>query len=375
MRVHNSLMISALALVLTLACGLPLLAQQQVPADSTTRQKLLRKSSFIPVPILYYTPETRWAGGLAALYAFRTRGQSDAARPSQLQLGLAYTQERQVLIYLPFQLFSKDESQQAYGELGYYRYVYQFFGIGNDTRLADEESYSVSFPRLRLNALRLVAPHHYLGLRYWWDNYRITDTQEGGLLAQDDISGSQGGQVSGGGLVWNYDSRDQIFYPTKGFWTEAEVWTSAQVLGSDFNFSRLALDAVGYFSKNEKHVLAVNAWLVYTQGEVPFQQLSFLGGPKKLRGHFEGRFRDNNLWVLQAEYRALIRGRFGATLFGGMGAVSPQLKGLFGQAVHLGFGLGLRFMLSKKDHINLRLDVASNEYGQLFPYLTVREAF
>ncbi|MBI1228085.1 MAG: BamA/TamA family outer membrane protein [Bacteroidetes bacterium] len=364
--------------IVLIACILlPLAAlHAQTPqTDSAHHEKLLRKSSFIPIPIVYYTPETRWAGGIAALYAFRTRGQAEEARPSQITLGFAYTQEQQLLLYLPFQLFSKDETWQANGELGYYRYVYQFFGNGNETRKESEESYDVNYPRLRLNLLRLVAPHHYLGLRYWWDDYRITGIEQGGILDLGGITGSKGGVVSGTGLVWNFDSRDQIFYPTKGYWAEAEAFINGKALGSDFNFARLSLDAVGYFSNNKKHVVAVNAWLVFTQGEVPFQQLAFIGGPKKMRGYFEGRHRDKNLWTLQAEYRAVLKGRFGAVVFGGAGAVSPDAERLFRQKTHFTYGAGLRFMLSKKDHINLRLDVAANEDGEVLPYLTVREAF
>ncbi len=352
----------------------PLLGQA-AEGDSLRQQKLFRKSSLIPIPIIYYTPETRLAGGLATLYAFRMRGQTDEERPSQVQLGLAYTQEKQVLIYLPFQIFFNKETWQANGELGYYRYVYQFFGVGNETEKSDEETYSVNFPRVRLNVLRLVAPHHYLGLRYWWDDYNITKLADDGQLIQNGITGSRGGVVSGAGLLWNFDSRDQIFYPTKGFWTEAEIFANAKAIGSDFNFTRFSLDAVGYFSKTTKNVLALNAWLVFTQGDVPFQQLAFIGGPKKMRGYFEGRLRDKNLWMLQAEYRRELFGRFGAVAFGGMGAVSPGAGDLFRQKAHFTYGAGIRFMLSKNDHINLRLDVAGNEKGEFFPYLTVREAF
>lgn len=338
-------------------------------------KKLIRKSSLIPLPIIYYTPETRLAAGLATLFAFRTRSQPETERPSQVQLGFAYTQEKQVLIYLPFQMFFKEEKWQTNGELGYYRYVYQFFGIGNTTREQDRESYSVHFPRIKLNVLRLVAPHHYLGLRYWLDDYQITERADGGALILNKITGSAGGVMSGAGLVWNFDSRDQLFYPTSGYFTEMEIFTNRRELGSDFDFNRISLDAAGYFSRNKKDVLAFNAWLVFTLGQPPFQQLAFIGGPKKMRGFFEGRFRDKHLWMFQAEYRRLLTGRLGAVVFGGTGAVSPSPEEIFQQKLHATYGAGLRFMLSKKDHINLRLDIAGNEGGEFFPYLTVREAF
>lgn len=343
--------------------------------DTTRQARLIRKSSLIPIPVVYYTPETRFAGGLAALFTFRFRGQADTERPSQLTLGFAYTQENQLLLYLPFQIFSKNQTWQFNGELGYYKYVYHFYGIGNDTRQEDKETYDVDFPRVRLNALRIVAPRHYLGLRYWWDDYRITRIEEGKALDGNDIVGKHGGVISGAGLVWNYDSRDHLFFPTRGQWVEVEAFFNTKLLGSDFDFSRYSVDAVAYFSKNERHVWALNGWLVHLRGEVPFQQLAFIGGPKKMRGYFEGRFRDKNLWMLQAEYRTWLKGPLGAAFFGGMGGVAPNPSDIFHRKIHLTAGLGLRLRLSKRDLINLRLDVASNESGQVFPYLTVKEAF
>ena len=352
------------------------LPAQHLAQDSIPTQNGFRKSSLIPIPLVYYTPETGWAGGAAVLYAFRWRGQADRLRPSQLQLGFAYTQRKQLLLYLPFQFFFDQERYQAFGELGYYRYVYQFFGIGNNTLQQNEESYAVDFPRVRLNLMRLVAPHHYLGIRYWWDDYQIKKTAANGILATEYISGNRGSVISGVGALWNVDSRDDIFYPKKGYLIETELFANAKIIGSNFRFSRLSVDANGYFAgRRKKNVLALNAWLVFMQGNPPFQQLAFIGGPKKMRGYFEGRLRDKNLWVLQAEYRLPIYRRLGAAVFSGVGAVAPDVAGLFQQNVHFTYGAGLRFRLSKKDHINLRLDVAANDLGEIAPYLTVKEAF
>ncbi len=343
-------------------------------ADSLSG-KFIRKSSLIPIPIVYYTPETRWAGGVAALYTFRFRRQTDDERPSQITLGLAYTQEKQVLIYLPFQFFFKEETWQAYGELGYYKYVYQYFGTGNDTRKADKESYDVVYPRIRLNLLKALAPNHYFGLRYWWDNYNITRRKTGGLLDQPTVQGNTGGTISGAGLVYNFDNRNHLFSPSAGFWAEAEMFFNRRELGSDFDFTRFSLDATGYFPFGKSGVLALNAWVVSMGGKVPFQQLAFIGGPRKMRGYFEGRFRDKNLWTIQLEYRMKLYKRLGGVVFGAAGAVGPELHTLPGQRPHATFGTGLRFMLSTRDKINLRLDVAANDSGGFFPYLTVKEAF
>lgn len=358
-----------------LLLGPSLLVAQSADTLATSPDKRLRKSSLIPIPLVFYTPETQWGGGAAVLYAFRLRGQPDSQRPSQVQLGLAYTQRKQVLAYLPFQFFSKNEKRNIFGELGYYRYVYKLFGIGNETPADSEETYQANYPRLRVNALQLVRPHWYLGLRYWFDDYRIVKPDPAGLLVQGVVTGSRGGIISGGGPLLNFDSRDNIFFPTTGTYVEAELFFNRQAFGSDFDFFRFSVDASKYFSGEKKRVLALNAWFVSSTGEVPFQQLALLGGPRKMRGYFEGRYREKNLWMLQAEYRVPLFWRLGGVVFGGIGSVGPDLGGLFGQQVHATCGAGLRVLLADDDHINLRIDVGANEHGEIFPYLTVREAF
>ncbi|HLP93031.1 MAG TPA: BamA/TamA family outer membrane protein [Saprospiraceae bacterium] len=346
-------------------------------ADSLPQQSMgFRKTSLFPLPIVYYTPETGWAGGLALFAAFRMPGQGNDERPSQMQPGFAYTQRRQILFYLPFQFFWNKERNQIAGELGFYRYAYLFYGIGNSNPKTNEEIYQVDFPRLRLNVLRLVAPKHYVGLRYWWDDYQIRSAPAGGQLTSGTITGSQGGVISGLGLLYNFDSRDDIFYPQKGFLIEGECFLNRKWLGSDFNFSRWSVDAAGYFKlRSSRSILALNVWITALAGEVPFQQLAFLGGSRKMRGHFEGRQRDRSLWTLQAEYRYSLRKRFGVVLFSGIGAVAPQMSAFFRQKTHISYGTGIRLGISKRERVNIRLDFAGNEYGELATYLTVKEAF
>lgn len=343
-------------------------------SDSLSRP-LIRKSSFVVLPIIYYTPETRFAFGGAGLYAFRWRKQAEIMRPSQLQLGFAYTQEQQLLFYLPYQLFFKKEDWQIKGELGYYRYIYQFFGVGNNTFERDQESYDVDFPRFRLDVLRRIAPYQYAGLRYWMDDYKITGITEGGLLDSGRFTGANGGTISGLGLVWNYDSRDMIFFPSEGYFIQAQAFYNRKELGSDFNFSRYELDAAAYFSTGANNIFAFNLVNTYTFGNPPFQELAFLGGNKKMRGYFEGRLRDRHRWIVQAEYRRIVWKWIGFNVFGAAGSVLSNVDEYFDRSVHFTYGAGLRFTLGKKDHVNLGLDFAGNEQGAFFPYLTIGEAF
>lgn len=379
-RRHFIRLLTLLLLYITSAPGWNTGLLAQANTDTAAHQDKasgpwLRKSTLIPVPLVFYTPETKFGFGAAAFYAFRFHGQPDSLRPSQATLSFTYTTLNQILIYFPFQLFWSREKWQLKGELGYYRYVYQFFGLGNSTLAADRESFDAILPRVRLNALRKVGQYQYLGIKYSYDQFEMTRLTSGGILETQPISGREGGVISGAGLLWNVDSRDNLFFPAKGFLAELEVFASDAMLGSDYDFTRVRLDAAGYFSRSEKRVLALNALLVSSHGDVPFQDLAMIGGPKKMRGFFEGRFRDKSLWMLQAEYRVALPWRFGVAVFGGMGSVAPRFDALPDQRVHLTYGAGARYRLSKKDPIHLRVDVAFNEEGYWFPYLTVLEAF
>ena len=60
------------------------------------------------------------------------------ARRSTVTVGFAYTQLKQLLVYFPFQLFPHNQKYWIQGEAGYYRYVYYFFGVGNDIGVGDD---------------------------------------------------------------------------------------------------------------------------------------------------------------------------------------------------------------------------------------------
>ena len=176
---------------------------------SFSQEKDTTEKSFkaYPLPVVYFTPETDWGFGAVSLFSFRLKGEPKESRNSQFQFGGAYTQRDQLLFYLPFQLYYKNEKYYAFGELGYYKYSYRFFGIGNDLPPENEELYNVNFPRVRLNMMKLVKPSWYLGVRYWFDEYDIVKIKNQGLLATQDIVGAKGGTVSSLGLISLFDSR------------------------------------------------------------------------------------------------------------------------------------------------------------------------
>ncbi len=338
-------------------------------ADSSKQKNY----KLIVLPIVAFTPETNWIFGAASNLSFRMKGESRESRPSQILAGGAYTLKKQILSYLNYQLFFRREQYKLYGELGYYRYTYPYFGVGNEME-NELENYEALYPRIRINALYLIRPKLYGGLRYWMDNFKITDTQEDGLLETTAVTGATGGLLSGLGLVFNYENRDNIFSPSKGSYAELVLFNNSKIMGSDFSFTKYTLDVSTYISNKWRQTLALNFYSEFTFGEVPFNQMALLGGTKRMRGYIEGRFRDKQMLILQAEYRIPLIWRFGAVVFAGTGRVGEKVDGLSLSGLHYNYGGGIRFMLDEKEKLNLRLDVGVGE-GNVGFYLTFGEAF
>lgn len=328
----------------------------------------------LPLPLFWYTPETKFGGGVAALLNFRFNKLDTAYRVSSIQLGEAFTQEKQWINYLSFQLFPAKERYYFYGEAGYYRYSYFFYDVGNLNHEGIKEKYDIHFTRIRLNALHRTIPHLYAGIRYYFEQHQVLNLKENGWLASEKYFGVPKATTSSLGLVFLYDNRNSIFFPSKGWFAEFAFQKDEYWLGSSFLFSRFSFDVSKYFTFLKNHILAINSAGATVLGDAPFTQLSMFGGNHKMRGYYEGRFRDKMMFLLQAEARWKLFPRWHLATFIGCGWVSDKINHFQIKYTRLSAGIGLRFMIDRKQKINLRLDAArgidKNKY-----YFTFNEAF
>lgn len=324
---------------------------------------------FFAVPLLTYSNDTRLGFGAAGILTFR----GNPLR-SSVTFGLLYTQRKQFLLYFPYQWFSPQGRWRVYGEAGWYRYLYQYFGLGNAYPDDFIETYTAQYPRLRLTVARHLNARQLVGLRYNLDVYRIISSSTGSEIDKKVVYGAEGGRSSGFGPVWLYDSRDNQFYPRQGWLTEAALLGEYRLTGSDFRFLRFSLDATRYWPLGRKMVLASQVVAQFTGGKAPFFNLSQLGGTKRLRGYPDGKYRDKHLLLAQAEWRFPLFWRFKGVLFAASGAVF----GTPGEPLRWRpeGGGGLRFEFDKKQQIHLRLDygIGDGPKNSGF-YLTFGEAF
>jgi outer membrane protein assembly factor BamA len=340
---------------------------------ATVAQEAEKKSGrdVVVLPVIAHTPETRLALGAASILFFRS---PVSTRPSTVSAFFMYTQNEQILATLGSEVYTRDEQHKLEASIGFIEFPDRFYGIGADTPESNEEDYTPRSFNVMAGVQQRWRAHWHAGVRYEFSTWDVIETEPDGALAGGDITGSNGGTTSGAGLLFNRDTRDNVYYASRGSFYQLAATTYPGWLGSDFDYARFTLDLRRYSRFGNRHVIALQALTVATNGDTPFQSLAALGGSEIMRGYYQGRYRDRYAAVLQSEYRVKVWWRLGATVFGSVGDVAHSPGDFELDHFRYSAGVGIRFLISRQEGMNLRLDSAFGEDTSGF-YITVGEAF
>jgi len=327
------------------------------------------KRALVFIPVIFRTPETSWGFGGGAFYQFRFKR---AEKTSLAQLGIVYTLRKQLLSYISWEAYPSNENYRFQLELGYYIFNYDFFGVGN-TVPDKGETYDVSFPRIKFLINRQLWKHHFLGLRFYYDNYRITKIVKDGILDLSDELGKQGGINSRVGINYIIDRRDNHIYSRDGWYLEGTVLWENKLTGGTFDNHDFTLDA-RYFEPLNFGSLAFKLLARGIKGFIPFYEYAYMGGVKGTRGYLDTKYRDNYSIELNGEWRIPIWRFIRGVVFAGAGQVASKVSAYKLNRFHPAGGLGLRFGISKHDPFNIGFDVAYAEKSLSY-YLNFGESF
>ena len=187
----------------------------------------------------------------------------------------------------------------------------RFYGIGNETEDDAESSY----------VFRRTLARGLLGFELPFDfnielSERITSYKVGpGRLEEvastraafPNVPGVKDGRISilTHRVALIYDSRDSITTPTEGIFGRFTYELSDGSLGSDIDFQRFGLQLTFLIPKFKKKLTSVvnfNGWIM-TGDQIPFFELTQLGGKSTIRGYGQGRFVDQNGYAINFEER------------------------------------------------------------------------
>jgi hypothetical protein len=345
-----------LAVFFLLTISLAAQTQHRLRIDSALIERITQKRNFLLAPQLDRSPETGFLTGLYYLQLFKI-GKDTSARTSNTETTLSYTQNNQFVTEVNNTLLFPGEKFILRGTTVYKNFSEYFYGIGNNTRSEDEQLIRFDNVQFVQRLTRVVLPHTFVGIQYQYNLVANLRYPSGGILDTGHISGSGGSRTSGAGLVFLYDSRDNVINSYKGFYLDISNYVNRKEIGSQYNFNNLSIDARKFFELWPRNILGLQLVMNFNDSHPPFRQLALMGGDVMMRGIYQGRFRDNDMIAAQAEYRFPVWRWLGFCVFGGMGEVADVMNHFSIDGIHYTYGAAVRVMFIKHERVNIGVDL------------------
>jgi len=366
--------------LLIICCAGYSFAQQTLPPkkDSSSFDKFNAKAEklfkILPVPIFSYSSDAGNVFGLAKFNLFDLSKKDTISKASKLSEVITFSTKGRVNISVSTELNFNKDKDRIIAFLNYKKQPEYIFGIGNNVTKAGLEQ--VQYERFVFSATNLfkVAENFYVGVPLAVSDYFNIRPDSNSFLIRDSVVGVNGGLAVGIGLAAAFDSRDNRYNAYKGAFVLA-TYLFHPTFMSAYQFSKFSIDARKYFNPWLRHVIALQATTTYASGDVPFYELALLGGDNKMRGYYEGAFRDKVLVDAQVEYRMPVWNIFGLTSWIGTGRVADEYGDLGLSGFKLSFGGGVRIRVDTKHNTNLRFDMGFGPGGISAFYINFGEAF
>jgi surface antigen Omp85-like protein len=361
-------------------------------SDKTAKkkEKKERRGEIVAAPLPISSPAIGSGIIPVAAYIFPFSKNDKVSPPSVVGFAGLITNNGSRLWALGGQLFLNKDTWQVTTEMGHGNLNYNFYGTGNAAGNAGRKLALIQTGTLFMGeVLRRVGWKIFVGPRFWVGNSTIAPNLEKSdtdhpNLSQLDLATN----VRAVGLRALRDTRPNRFYPTQGTLTDLSINFFSvnsglenssnpepeQLRGQSYSFQSYRFIFNDYNSLGKRQVLATNLYVCGIGGEAPFYGQCIFGTSNELRGYTAGRYIDRRMLAGQVEYRLSLPMRLGLVGFAGVGEVGPSFGKFDYDNLLPSIGTGLRFLLEKKYHVNLRVDIAEGKDGHTWS-MGVGEAF
>ena len=123
-----------------------------------------------------------------------------------------------------------------------------------------------------------------------------------------------------------YDTRDFIPNPQKGMYLKLEQRFYPGFMGNKYKFNRTDLIADFYKKVWKGGILAFDFHGQLNYGNVPWTMMAMMGGSYRMRGYYDGQYRDKCMLETQLELRQHVWRRNSLVVWVGAGNVFPRFS-------------------------------------------------
>ncbi|MBI2841407.1 MAG: BamA/TamA family outer membrane protein [Acidobacteria bacterium] len=248
-----------------------------------------------------------------------------------------------------------------------------YFGLGPDTSKGDRSDYLYEDTAYELAAGLRPIPHLFLGSRLGWLHTNVGEGTDRRFPSTTSVFDektapglSQQADFLRGELFAELDYRDFAGNPHRGAYYRLGYAIFDDVTLHRYGFGRLEAEVQQYLSFNHGHrviALRFSTSLDHPRSgqSVPFYLQRTLGGSNDLRGFREFRFRDQNVMVINLEYRWEAWIGLDMALFADAGKVFRDRSDFDLRNLESDVGIGFRFNVEKG--VFWRIDIARSREG------------
>ncbi|MEQ1974344.1 BamA/TamA family outer membrane protein [Xenorhabdus sp. SGI240] len=326
------------------------------------------------LPGPFYTPEMGMGIGVAVVGLYRPDHSDHTSQTSSLGLsGFGSSTGAFGLNFTNYNFLASDQWRLfVSGTLNNTPTYYWGQGYRAGKNDSNKEKYRSQEFAIHPRLLYRITEATYVGLGWNLSSVNASDPDIGAKRYFAQSVGGRSVISSGVSAHFSYDTRD--FLPNARHGQAFEIIYSyfSPELGSDHRFHTTQLQFSTYYPLSEKTVLAFDNYARFSAGDVPWNQLSLLGNGQRMRGYYEGRYRDNNIFTTQLELRHKLDWRHGVVGWIGTGTLGDTPSRLGTKHWLPSIGVGYRFEF--KPRMNVRLDFGVGKDSTGF-YFQVGEAF
>ena len=314
------------------------------------------KYGFLPIVTPITEPAVGYgaAGGLAFISKPLGQAQSGYDRPNITLVGAMGTENGSWGAVTGDLRNWFDDRLQTLAGVVYASVDLDFYGIGEDSVLADDPlSYNLEPKGGMLQAkYRIGDSRFWTGLSYAFARTDVTFDAPAGTPGLPDYASES--NVGGTTPSLTFDTRNNIFTPTRGTYVEATAGLFSEALGGDGEFQRAQLVTMQFVPLHPRLFLGLRGQVAASFGAVPFYLRPFI----YMRGVPMMRYQGEEMAQLEAELRWQFWKRFSLVGFAGGGAVWNDFERFEDSKTVVTGGTGFRYELARKYGIHMGVDVA-----------------
>lgn len=356
-------------LLLLLLCGRAEAADLFDPEDGMLdMSRYLQENpyGFLPIPVVITEPAIGYGGGLFGLFLHGKGQQVDGQfiPPAMTAFGGGGTENGTWFVGGGHRRTWQDDHIRylimgGYADINLDIYSGDVAGFGNNKAISTETQGYGGTQKL---LFRVGDSPVFVGASQFWvkmdisaNNNPLIDRLWKQVLGESSTS-------SGLGVIAEYDTTDNFFWPGQGLSLSGEYQFYGHYLGGDFRYDLLTLDGKYFLPLTPTWTLSLAAnyqMLSQQDSHLPPMARPYI----KLRGISSYRYQGDDVSTVQAQLGWQVAPRWIVQGFVGAGSAEDNASDLYTRA-EVAWGTGFRYLIAREYGLHTGVDVAFSDHEQ-----------